>query len=400
MRPRFSITVAIVGGCVLWVSLHARQGPPGAMPTLADDLAFLRAHGAIETLSAPGGGQIVLSAGYQGRVMTSAVSPDHMSLGWVNRAFISAGKTGTPFDNYGGEDRFWLGPEAGQYGLYFPAGAPFELASWKVPPILQEGAWSIRESSATQVSYTHAIALPNYSGTAFQLRVDRIVRPLTRDAVARHFGVPLPDGVRWVGFETLNTVTNTGRAPWVKDRGLLSIWILGMFNALEGTTVIVPFRQASGDVVNDRYFGNVPPDRLQVRDRYLLFAADGRFRSKIGIGPAHATSVLGSYSPRAQALTLVHFDRPANRTEYVNSLWERQSDPYGGDVVNSYNDGPPNPGGFYELESSSPALALAPGDAYTHVHRTLHVVGATSALDPIASRALGVPALLSKLPSR
>jgi hypothetical protein len=164
-----------------------------------------------------------------------------------------------------------------------------------------------------------------------------------------------------------------------------------MFTALEGTTVVIPFERAGGNVVNDRYFGKVPSNRLSVRDDYLLFAADGKFRSKIGIGTAHAKPVMGSYSPRAEALTLVHFDRPREAADYVNSLWEQQTNPYGGDVVTSYNDGPPNPGGFYELESSSPALALAPGAAYTHTHRTVHVVGTRAVLDSIGSRALGVP---------
>jgi hypothetical protein len=284
-----------------------------------------------------------------------------------------------------------LGPEAGQYGLYFPHGASFDLESWKVPPALQEGAWAILDRSDKQVTYTRSMVVTNYSGTRFEMRVDRIVRPLSPDAFARHFGAALPRDVKWVGFETVNRVTNTGPAPWTRERGLPSIWILGMFTALEGTTVVIPFVPAAGDVVNDRYFGEVPSNRLSVRDGYLLFAADGRFRSKIGIGTAHAKPVLGSYSPRAEALTLVHFDRPPGGADYVNSLWEQQANPYGGDVVNSYNDGPPNPGGFYELESSSPALALAPGASYTHTHRTVHLVGTRAALDAIGSRALGVP---------
>ena len=80
---------------------------------------------------------------------------------------------------------------------------------------------------------------------------------------------------------------------------------------------------------------------------------------------------------------------------YVNSMWEIQRDPYKGDVVNSYNDGPPAPGKpalgpFYELETSSPALALPPGDRYTHVHRTFHLVGPEAELDAIAKATLGV----------
>ncbi|HEY0466124.1 MAG TPA: DUF6786 family protein, partial [Polyangiaceae bacterium] len=65
---------------------------------------------------------------------------------------------------------------------------------------------------------------------------------------------------------------------------------------------------------------------------------------------------------------------------YVNSMWERQAAPYAGDVINSYNDGPPAPGkpplgGFYEIESSSPAAALAPGGSLRHEHQTYHFSG-------------------------
>ena len=76
-------------------------------------------------------------------------------------------------------------------------------------------------------------------------------------------------------------------------------------------------------------------------------------------------------------------------------MWEIQNEPYKGDVVNSYNDGPPAPGQpplgpFYELETSSPALALAPSERYTHLHRTIHVIGPEADLDRIARATLNV----------
>ena len=60
-----------------------------------------------------------------------------------------------------------------------------------------------------------------------------------------------------------------------------------------------------------------------------------------------------------------------------------------------YNDGPPQPGAkqlgkFYELESSSPALALKPGASATHRHETVHLQGAEKQLEAIARAALGV----------
>ena len=100
-------------------------------------------YGTSSYLEGEGGAKIALSAEYQGRVLTSAVSDSGRSLGWLNRGFIEAKKTGTQFDNYGGEDRFWLGPEAGQYGLYFAPNAKFEVTAWQTPHQMQEGAWDV-----------------------------------------------------------------------------------------------------------------------------------------------------------------------------------------------------------------------------------------------------------------
>jgi hypothetical protein len=76
-------------------------------------------------------------------------------------------------------------------------------------------------------------------------------------------------------------------------------------------------------------------------------------------------------------------------------MWEEQADPYAGDIVNSYNDGPtapgkPSLGGFYEIESSSPAAMLAPGESTVHTQRTFHLVGEPSALEPIVKSVLGL----------
>ena len=162
---------------------------------------------------------------------------------------------------------------------------------------------------------------------------------------------------------------------------------------------MLPFRPGSeaerGPVVNDDYFGRVPADRLVVSHSAIYFRGDGQQRGKIGVSPHRARPVLGSYDATNGALTLVTYTLPPGEPPYVSSLWEHQREPYQGDVLNSYNDGPPAPGEkplgpFYELESSSPATALAPGEAAEHRHRTMHFVGAPADLDPIARAALGV----------
>jgi len=368
------------------------------LTTFASDVAFLSRFGQLKVLEAPGGGRVAVSAQYQARVMTSAVEPDGRSLGFVNRKFIEEGKTATQFDNYGGEDRFWLGPEGGQYALYFPPGKPFAFPNWQTPHAMQEGAWEAKESSASSVTFVRRMDLTNYAGTVFSVGVERKVSLVGAGEANDRLGMTLPSGVKWVGFTTASTITNLGKVAWSEPKGLLSVWILGMFAPVPGTRVIVPFEKSGGgEIVNDRYFGKVPSDRLAVRSEegFLLFKCDGQYRSKIGLGPARAKSVLGSYSDEAKLLTIVFYSKPAAATRYVNSMWEQQKEPYGGDVVNSYNDGPTEPGkaslgGFYEIESSSPAAALGPSEKLTHLHQTLHFSGPREALDAIAKKALGV----------
>ena len=172
-----------------------------------------------------------------------------------------------------------------------------------------------------------------------------------------------------------------------------------MLNASPTTTVVIPFEKGPeaklGPVVNDAYFGKVPPERLVVKDGVMYFSGDAKYRSKIGLSPRRVKPILGSYDTANRVLTLVQFTLPRGATDYVNSMWEIQKQPYGCDVANSYNDGPQSPGGaqlgrFYELETSSPALALKPGQSATHVHRTIHLQGTETELDAIARATLGV----------
>lgn len=53
--------------------------------------------------------------------------------------------------------------------------------------------------------------------------------------------------------------------------------------------------------------------------------------------------------------------------------------------MNSYNDDPVEDGeqlgNFYEIESSSPAVELSPGESLKHTHRTIHIQGSKATLD-------------------
>lgn len=373
--------------------------PPKAMRLFSEDVEFLSQHGPIKVLESPSGGRIAVSGKYQARVMTSAVAATGESLGFVNRGFIEQGQTGTAFDNYGGEDRFWLGPEGGQYALYFAPGQPFEFANWQTPAAFQEGEWLMQPgATATSVTFSRVFSLRNYAGTQLDVAVDRKLTVLGTEQAESTLELTLPPDVKWVGFSSENTLKNRGPQAWTEQAGLPSIWILGMFMPAPGTLVIAPFeRNGQGEVVNDRYFGKVPADRLLINEEkgFVLFKCDGQLRSKIGLGPTRAKAVLGSYSAPGQLLTVVRYTRPSGAIKYVNNLWELSKEPYAGDVSNAYNDGPVEPGkpslgGFYELESSSPAAALAPGKSLTHVHETYHFTGPREQLEELAQKLLGV----------
>lgn len=398
------LPLAVLSGCA------STQVAPGAgrldveetiQGSFADDLAFLSKYGEVVQLQdASGQGRIIVAPEYQGRVMTSTAAGERgASFGFIHREVVAKRERQQHMNVFGGEDRFWLGPEGGQYGLYFEPGASFDLANWQVPEPLDWGAWRVIDSGSDTISVQREMELQNYSGTSFVVRVDRTVRMLDRSDLQSAFGVEFPDSVSVVGYASENTIRNSGEAAWTKEKGLLSVWILGMYKPSPATTIVIPFRAGPeselGPVVNDAYFGKVPSDRLRIDDGVLFFRGDGTQRGKIGIPRPRAKPIAGAYDAQGRVLTLVQYSLPQGATDYVNSMWNKQEKPYGGDVVNSYNDGPPEPGKqplgpFYELETSSPAAALAPGAAITHVHRTLHVIGPRAVLDTISSKTLGV----------
>jgi hypothetical protein len=203
-----------------------------------------------------------------------------------------------------------------------------------------------------------------------------------------------------VAFETVNKVTNQG-PPWTKKKGLVSIWILGMFAASPEAVVVVPYKPGEeaqlGPVVKSDYFGRIPPQRLKVLPQAVLFAADGNYRSKIGTSQRRARNVLGSIDFAGPLLTIVHFTMPEDPAQhnYMNNMWKTPlAEPYVGDVANSYNDGPSSSGeqlgAFYEIESLSPAEPLETGESLIHRHLTVHLQADLATLSKLSEEILGV----------
>jgi hypothetical protein len=351
----------------------------------------------VELSDRDGKAKLIILPGYQARVMTSTATGDAgQSFGWVNHKLIASGDSVPHMHAFGGEERFWLGPEGGQFSIYFKKGVPFNYDNWQVPKEIDTERFSLVSASPVEAKFEKEMHLENYSGNMFDLRVNRNIRLLSRTKLDSLLGLKLADNIEAIGFETENIITNSGKDPWTKQRGMLSVWILSMMNASENTTVAVPYVKGDarklGPIVTDDYFGKVPADRLVDKDGVLLFKADGNYRSKIGVSPKRAKPVVASYDAVNKVLTLAMFTLPG-KGEYVNSKWEIQKDPFSGDAINSYNDGPVNGsqmGKWYEIESSSPAAALKSNESLTHYHRTIHLKGEPAELNPIAEKLLGI----------
>jgi len=265
--------------------------------------------------------------------------------------------------------------------------------------VIDTEAFELVEQTAASAKFKHATELINYSGTKFEVGIERTVKLLDKQNAAKLLGVELTDGLRMVAYETDNRITNQGANAWSPKTGLLSIWMLGMYNPSPETTVVIPFKAGEektlGPKVNDTYFGKVPPEYLKVEKQRLFFRGDGTRRGKIGITPQRSKGIAGSYDAAGKVLNIVTYNVQEAPHGFVNSMWELQDEPYAGDVINSYNDGSPEPGAaplgpFYELETSSPAAALKPGETMKHVQRTFHIQGSEEELNPLAKRLLGV----------
>ncbi len=362
------------------------------------DSAFLAKYDStfVELKDETGTARLLVSPFWQGRVMTStSTGAGGNSYGWINYDLLSSGTKRKQFNPVGGEERFWLGPEGGQFSLYFAPGDTFKISRWQVPPGIDTLPYKIQSRTSTHVMVGTDANFKNYSGTDFTLGIERRIRLLRVAEMESLLGTKIPQGIQAVSYETLNRVENKGGADWKKETGLISVWLLGMMTPSDSTTVIIPFHpgDSARSKINSNYFGEIPSERLRVRDSVLFFTCDGKFRSKIGLPPSIAKPMAASYDASRRILSFILFPVQDNGL-YVNSKWEIQKKPFSGDVVNSYNDGPlengEQLGPFYELESSSSAKELVRGGAMTYVQVTIHLEGDFVGLNEIARKTLGV----------
>jgi hypothetical protein len=366
--------------------------------TYGYDAAFLKKNVShiIELQDETGKAKLLLSADHQGRVMSSTAAGDSgTSFGWINYDLIETKEKKAQFNPVGGEERFWIGPEGGQFSIYFKQGDSFNIAHWQVPAIIDTVTYDARQSDKLHAVFNKNATLTNYGGSQFNVNIERTISLLTREQIAKVLNINIPADVHFVGFQTDNKLTNAGDNDWSKNKGLLSVWLLGMFTPSDKTTVIIPFHDIPNahNYITTNYFGEIPKERLTISDSVLYFMCDGKYRSKIGLSPLIAKPIAGSYDFEKNVLTVI-VPQVEKNAPYVNSKWEIQKEPYKGDVINSYNDGPladgTQMGPFYEIESSSQALELKKGQTGEYKQTTIHLQGEYNALKQLTKQLLEV----------
>ena len=374
--------------------------------TFGEDLEFLNQH--LETVVLRNGedAAVVVVPEYQGRTMISTNAGDQgNSFGFVNYGAVESDVIDPQLNLYGGEDRLWVSPEGGQNSIFFEPGAEMSFANWRTPAELDSEPFSVQTKTDSSVSMTKDALFTNWSGTKFKVQMDRTVVLLDSASAGQKLGADFSK-VKLVAHESHNTLINRGEVAWEPETGLIGLWLICMSKPGAKATLFVPFNLNSdespsdSDIVTANYFGDLDDSRLKVdrENKIVYFLGDGHLRSKLGLNFARVKSTMGSWDEDRQVLSIVNFNLPesAPANGYNNNLWEMQDEPYAGDVINCYNDGVNDSGsgmvegGFYEMETVSPALALAPGEGYTHIQRTLRMEGDRAELSAITKSLFGI----------
>lgn len=391
---KYAITLV----CLISLCSCVRKNNKYDMGTYGYDKCFFEKNGIrfFELKSIDGLARVLVAPGYQGRVMTTtAAGEDGGSFGWINYKLIESGKINPQFNPVGGEERFWLGPEGGPFSIYFKPGQKQVYENWVVPSCIDTEGFDLVQRSESSLKFAKEILLSNASGTKFKIAVERTISLLSAKQIASALDIEFPESIKWVGYQTDNRITNKGDNTWTREGGLLSVWLLGQFAPTPATTAFIPYKmKAEGPIVNDDYFGKVPSDRLIVDNGMVFFKIDGACRSKIGLPSERGKGLCGSYDSQKKVLTLLWCSTPSEPQSYVNSKWGEQTDPYDGDAINSYNDGPVEDGSimgpFYEIETSSPAAALAPNQSMRHIQRVIHLCGEEAELSVIVQKLFNI----------
>ena len=261
-----SLAAAACGGGPAAQSAPSASGPTSSPPLstpFASDLQFLNAHTHIVLLKDADGAQVAVAPVYQGRVMTSTTGgSDAPSFGWIGRAAVESGRHQSHMNVFGGEDRFWLGPEGGQFALFFGRASHSTWITGRCRRHSTGTRWTSRPSRQPRCGFHKHVSLVNYARTPLRHRRRADGPDGQRRAGRRITRLSRGPASGWSRSNRRTSSRTAGRRPGSRQSGLVSVWILGQFNPSPTTTIVIPFKGGEvaslGPIVNDAYFGKVP----------------------------------------------------------------------------------------------------------------------------------------------
>ena len=342
--------------------------------------------------------QIIVSAKYQAKVFTStADSLEGKSMGFINYRFFDSGKVNEQINGFGGENRYWLGPEGGRFSIFFKQGSEQVFNNWHTPKPIDIETWDITASTHKTISFKKEMTVTNYLGNQLKLSAGRSIALIDNDEIASALDIELKPNVKAVGYTTDNAIVNLNDFEWTEETGAICIWMLDMFNSAPEAVTFIPFQEGDenelGTIVTSDYFGDIPADRLKIQGNTIFLKTDGKFRSKLGLNAKRTKAIAGNYDPASKRLTITTFEVNKDAV-YMNQEWNPTKDPLLGDAMNAYNDGPLEDGSimgpFLELESASQAAFLKPMQSLNHLHTVYHFVGEEDDLSAITEQLIGL----------
>ena len=219
------LSVLLLGACQTGRAPEANSAAQteGQAPSFGSDIRFLKKHTDAVLLQRDQAAIVVVPE-YQGRVMTTTASGlTGSSSGWINYDLIAQGILAKPAPDalenhiyaFGGEERFWLGPEGGQYSIFFAPDTPFDFKHWSTPAAIDTTPWEVVKQSADSLTVQHAFTLSNYSETNFKISVTRRVDLLLPGQIEAALKINIPLQCQTVAYQTTNTIQNKGPKAWI-----------------------------------------------------------------------------------------------------------------------------------------------------------------------------------------
>ena len=257
-------------------------------------------------------GSRLLILEHGGRILGLFTPESDENFFWTNPVLASIESAKRFYDsdewhNSGGE-RMWLSPEI---DLFFPDYP--DLALYHQPRQLDPGNYELSTENGCPCLTNRLALTPARSGKRVELEISKSIAPAV-DPLRYEPGFSSIDSVYYAGYTLQASLKITGG-----DTGCR----IGLWNLLQlphGGDLVIPTHSKAVPRV---YFGDIPPDDLEISDHLLIYHMRAGGEQKIGIRVVPVTGRVGYLYRTGNRWALVVRSFTANPSgEYIDSPWD------------------------------------------------------------------------------